>query len=64
MGDAEMGCVYKELCKYYDKCEPVQHVRGGLNISDCWRKNCLDGIVLTDFVVEDGKSLREYDSKR
>lgn len=58
-----MECNYRELCKYYDNCEPRQYVEGGLNISDCWRKNCLDGIVLTDFTIEDGKSLREHDSE-
>lgn len=42
-------CKYQNLCKYYDNCKPTQYVEGGLNISDCWRKNTLDGLVKTEW---------------
>lgn len=38
-------CKYRNICKYYNDCSPIQHVEGGLNISNCWRKNTLDGII-------------------
>lgn len=38
-------CQYRKICKFYDNCNPRQFVKGEMNISDCWVKNTLDGIL-------------------
>ena len=47
-----MECKYQKICKFYNNYKPKIYDRS-LGLSNCWKYNCLEGILKKEVLPKD-----------